>query len=89
MVRSLEYGDTFKLINPKAKTMRIRGMKLTGMRYPPRFLPVLDTTLWFKLDLEESARVWRDMCEERGMVIDWAHDLFPGLEVSLFITVTE
>ena len=63
VVRSLEYGDTFKLINPKAKTMRIRGMKLTGMRYPPRFLPVLDTTLWFKLDLEESARVWRDMCE--------------------------
>jgi type VI secretion system ImpJ/VasE family protein len=89
VIRALEQGDTFKLINPKAKSLRVRGMKLTGMRYPPRFLPALEETLWFRLDLAESAKVWRDMCEEKGMVIDYARDLFPGLETSLFITVVE
>jgi predicted component of type VI protein secretion system len=89
VIRALEQGDTFKLINPNAKTLRIRGMRLAGLRYPPRFLPVLEKTLWFRLDLAESARVWRDMCEEKGMVIDYARYLFPGLEASLFITVVE
>jgi predicted component of type VI protein secretion system len=88
-VRAVEQGDTFKLINPGAKSLRVRGMKLTGMRYPPRFLPALEGTLWFRLDLAESAKVWRDMCEEKGMVIDYARELFPGLEPSLFITVVE
>ncbi|MDR2741882.1 MAG: type VI secretion system baseplate subunit TssK [Treponema sp.] len=87
--RALEQGDTFKLINPRAKSLRIRGMKLTGMRYPPRFLPFLEGTLWFRLDLAESAMVWRDMCEEKGMLIDYARNLFPGLETSLFITVVK
>ncbi|MDR2747558.1 MAG: type VI secretion system baseplate subunit TssK [Treponema sp.] len=89
VIRALEQGDTFKLINPRAKSLRIRGMKLTGMRYPPRFLPVLEKTLWFRLDLAESAKVWRDMCEEKGMLIDYARELFPGLETSLFITVVK
>jgi type VI secretion system ImpJ/VasE family protein len=89
VTRALEQGDTFKLINPRAKSLRIRGMKLTGLRYPPRFLPVLEGTLWFRLDLAESAKVWRDMCEEKGMIIDYARDLFPGLVTSLFITVVE
>jgi type VI secretion system ImpJ/VasE family protein len=88
-IRALEQGDTFKLINPGAKSLRVRGMKLVGLRYPPRFLPVLDGTLWFRLDLDESAKVWRDMCEEKGMLIDYARELFPGLETSLFITVVE
>jgi hypothetical protein len=64
-------------------------MKLVGMRYPPRFLPILERTIWFRLDLAESAKVWRDMCEEKGMIIDYAQNLFPGLETSLFITVVE
>jgi type VI secretion system ImpJ/VasE family protein len=89
VVRALEQGDTFNLITPRAKSLRVRGMKLAGMRYPPRFLPVLEGTLWFRLDLAESAKVWRDMCEEKGMVIDCARDLFPGLETSLFITIVE
>ncbi|MDR1031272.1 MAG: type VI secretion system baseplate subunit TssK [Treponema sp.] len=89
VVSALEQGDTFKLINPKAKSQRIRGMKLSWMRYPPRFLPVLDGTLWFRLDLAESSRVWRDMCEEKGMVIDYVRERLPDLELSLFITVVE
>jgi type VI secretion system ImpJ/VasE family protein len=89
VVKALEHGDTFKLISPQAKSMRTRGIKLTEMRYPPRFLPVLNRTIWFKLELEESARVWREICEGKGVVIDFAHNLFPGLETALFITVLE
>jgi predicted component of type VI protein secretion system len=89
VIRSLEEGDTFKVINPRAKSLRIRGMKLSWMRYPPRFLPALDRTLWFRLDLAESSKMWRDMCEEKGMVIDYVRERLPDLELSLFITVVE
>jgi predicted component of type VI protein secretion system len=88
-IRAVEQGDNFRLINPSSKSLRIRGIKLTEMRYPPRFLPVMDWTLWFKLDIDESSKVWRETCEERGMIIDCARDLFPGLEASLFITVVK
>ncbi|MDR2795714.1 MAG: type VI secretion system baseplate subunit TssK [Spirochaetaceae bacterium] len=84
-VRAVEQGDTFKLVNPSAKSQRIRGIKLSETRYPPRFLPVMDGTLWLKLDIVESAKVWKEMREEKGMIIDYAHDIFPGLEASLFI----
>ncbi|MDR1637119.1 MAG: type VI secretion system baseplate subunit TssK [Treponema sp.] len=85
---ALEQGDTFKLINPGAKNVRVRGIKLSELRYPPRFLPVLGRTQWFKLELSESSRVWNEMCREKGVVIDWAKDLFPNLEASLFITIS-
>jgi predicted component of type VI protein secretion system len=87
VVKAIEARDTFKLINPQSKQLRIRGIKLTEEFYPPRFLPVLGNTLWFKLDLEESARVWREITEEQGMVVDYVAGLFPGLELSLYLTV--
>jgi type VI secretion system ImpJ/VasE family protein len=87
VIRALELGDTFKLINPASKTMRIRGLKLGAIQYPPRFLPVLSKTLWFKPEIEGSPRVWLEMCEEKGIIIDYARAMFPGLKVSLFITV--
>ncbi|MDR2803846.1 MAG: type VI secretion system baseplate subunit TssK [Treponema sp.] len=88
-VRALEEGDTFKLINPSAKFMRIRGIKLSEVRYPPRFLPVMEDSLWFKLDIVESSKIWKVMCEEKGIIIDCAPELFPGLEASLFIAVVK
>jgi predicted component of type VI protein secretion system len=87
-VEALEQGDTFKLINPEARNVRVRGVKLSELRYPPRFLPVLSRTQWFKLELSESSRVWNEMCREKGVLIDWAKDLFPNLEASLFITIS-
>ena len=87
VISSLEKGDTFKLINPAAKMMRARGIKLMEMRYPPRFLPTLSDTLWFKLQVTETPSTWRDIQTEKGILIDYAPDLFPNLNVSLFITV--
>lgn len=87
IISSLEKGDTFKLINPTAKMMRARGIKLSEMRYPPRFLPALNNTLWFKLQVSETPATWRDIQTEKGVLIDYAAGLFPDLKVSLFITV--
>ena len=87
VISSLEKGDTFKLINPAAKMMRARGIKLSEMRYPPRFLPTLSDTLWFKLQVSETPATWRDIQIEKGILIDYAGNLFPDLKASLFITV--
>lgn len=88
-VRAVEEGDTFKLTNPRSKDFRIRGVKLAEEPYPPRFLPVLAKTVWFKLDLEESARVWREISDEQGMVVDYVADMFPSLELSLYLTLKD
>jgi type VI secretion system protein ImpJ len=82
---ALEAGDTFKLISPQSKNIRARGMRLVETPYPPRFLPVLRGTLWFRLALDESARVWREACEDRGLLIDYAGGIFPNLSASLYL----
>jgi type VI secretion system ImpJ/VasE family protein len=87
VVKAIEVGDTFKLINPQSRQLRIRGIKLTEELYPPRFLPVLGNTIWFKLDLAESARVWREITNEQGMAVDYVAGLFPSLELSLYLTM--
>jgi type VI secretion system protein ImpJ len=84
-VKEMETGDTFKLISPGSRAMRARGIKLVHCPYPPRFLPVLRNTMWFRLELEESARVWREICEEKAVLIDYASSLFHELEASLYI----
>jgi predicted component of type VI protein secretion system len=87
VVKAVEEGDTFKLINPQSKQLRIRGIRLTEEPYPPRFLPVIPNTLWFKLDLGESSRVWREITDENGMAVDYVAGIFPGLELSLYLTL--
>ena len=73
---------------PSMSERRIRGLKLIENRYPPRYFPALPDTMWFKVEKEEgTAHVWRAICEERGIVLDWAESVFPELEASLFITL--
>ncbi|MDR3302724.1 MAG: type VI secretion system baseplate subunit TssK [Spirochaetaceae bacterium] len=87
VIEALETGDVFKLTSPQSKSMRTRGVKLSYLRYPPRYLPVLEKTLWFRLSLAESAKVWREICEEKSVLIDYAQGLFPALKASLYITL--
>lgn len=87
IVSSIESGDNFKIVNPRSSASRIRGVKLTEMRYPPRFLPALPDAVWFKLERSQSQRVWSQICDEHAMMLDWAGELFPKLEAALYITV--
>ncbi|MDO5532761.1 type VI secretion system baseplate subunit TssK [Sutterella sp.] len=86
-VRQIETGDKFRLIDPENRTSRVRGVKLTEMRYPPRYLPVLPHTVWFRLETESSEYIWNRITNSRSAAIDCAAGLFPDLEASLFITV--
>jgi len=87
VVKAVEEGDTFKLINPQSKKLRIRGIRLIEEPYPPRFLPVLPGVIWFRLDLVESARVWREITDEGGMVVDYVADVFPDMELSMYLKI--
>jgi len=66
VIDAVEEGDFFRLLSPRNQGRRIRGVKLTENRYPPRYFPALPDTLWFRLDCDESSRVWHDIIEERS-----------------------
>lgn len=85
----IELGDTFKLINPKARNERIRGIKLKETRYPPRFLPVISNAVWFKLLKDDSLRIWNDIRNERSIAIDVASSEFKGMNALLFVIYTQ
>ncbi|MCQ2379714.1 MAG: type VI secretion system baseplate subunit TssK [Victivallaceae bacterium] len=83
---AIELGDNIKVVNPGSVGSRTRGVKLVEMRYPPRFLPALQDTIWFRLDRKESPRIWSDICAERAMLLDWAEEVFPNLKATVYIT---
>jgi type VI secretion system protein ImpJ len=89
VIEEVEAGDTFRLMSPESVRLRARGIRMHAERYPPRFLPVLAGYLWFRLGIEESARIWREICEARRLFIDWGRELFPALKASLFVTLVE
>lgn len=86
IVSAVENGDKFKMINPGGHDMRIRGVKLTELRYPPRFLPAIPNAFWFTMQIDESPIVWKNIHEELGVLLEWGNGLFPRLEATLFVT---
>lgn len=88
-IASIENGDNFRLLDIGSFRDRVRGVKLSHVRYPPHFLPSLNHTLWFKLMIEESLRTWNYIFEERSMVIDYAAALFVNLKASLYFSIEQ
>ena len=87
IVTAVENGDNFKLVGPSGKGLRTRGIKLSEVRYPPRFLPALHDAIWFRLECEESTRIWADVRDERAILLDWAAEVFPDLDATLYVTM--
>lgn len=87
IVEAVEGRDNFRLIDPDSARTRIRGVRMTEMRYPPRYLPVLARAVWFRLDLAGSEYVWRGIADAECAVLDYAKDLFPDLEAALYFTM--
>ena len=83
-IEDIENGDNFRLIDERSVSDRIRGLKLTEVRYPPQYLPNLTNTLWVKVQREQSSRMWQYISEERNMMIDFAVEIFPALKVTLY-----
>lgn len=88
-VPNVENGDNFRLIDKSSFTDRIRGVKLSELRLLPHYLPNLPNTIWFKVQREQSERVWKFIAEDRMMIIDSAKDLFPQLKATLYVNVEE
>lgn len=88
-IPAIENGDNFRLLDIGSFKDRIRGIKLVHLRYPPHFLPNLNHTLWFKLMIDDSLRVWNYILEERSMVIDFAPPLFEHLKASLYFSTEQ
>lgn len=83
----IEEGDKFRLIDPQSFKERIRGVKLGYVRFPPQALPALSRTLWFRLQPEESRRLFAYIMEDKAMLIDYAPALFPSLQATLYCQV--
>ncbi len=90
LISMVETGDNLRVLDQKSAESRVRGIKLTHLRYPPRFLPSSEgRSLWFRLEREESARMWRYIVEDKTMLIDYAQEIFERLHACLFITVID
>lgn len=90
LISMVETGDNLRVLDQKSVESRVRGIKLTHLRYPPRFLPSSEgKSLWFRLEREESARMWRYIVEDKTMVIDYAQEIFERMQASLFVTVID
>lgn len=88
-IRDVEDGDNFRLLDKESFGDRIRGVKLVHLRYPPQYLPSLVGVVWFKVMCDESERMWSLIAEEKSMIIDCVHDLFPNLKATLYVNVEE
>ena len=87
VITAVEHGDNIKLVSPSGASGRTRGIKLAEVRYPPRFLPAVPDAIWFRLDREESSRIWDDVRDEGAMLLDWADSVFPNFEVTLYVSL--
>lgn len=87
IVTAVENGDNFKLVSPSGGSQRTRGIRLTEVRYPPHHLPAVPDTIWFRLEREESSRIWDDVRSEGAMLLDWAGEVFPDLDAALYVTI--
>ncbi len=90
LISDIEKGDNFRLIDKGSKDSRVRGIKLSYVRFPPRYLPMKGSdSVCFRLMREESPRVWRYMLEDHQMVIDYATNLFKPFKATLYMAVVE
>ena len=89
LIRYLESGDAFRLTGAVSASGRVRGVRLTAVRYPPRVLPVITGAIWFKLDVDGSPHLWQEIRDGRKVVVDYAVDLIPAMDASFFITISD
>ena len=86
LLKDIEAGDNFRLIDRGSLESRVRGVKLSYSRFPPRYLPLENSnTVYFKVMKDESARIWRYILDDKTMIIDCAHSLLDKFTAKLFV----
>ena len=82
---AIEAGDNFRLLDPTSYNERIRGVKLSYIRYPPQYLPQGNYNLLFRVKMDESARVWQYILSDKAMLIDYASELWGPVQAQLMV----
>ncbi|MGN1281799.1 MAG: type VI secretion system baseplate subunit TssK [Succinivibrio sp.] len=90
LIDDIETGDNFRVMDLGSKDSRIRGLKLSYVRFPPRYLPVSGSdTVFFKIMRDESPRIWRYIVEDHQMVIDFAQSMFGKFNAKLYVAIVD
>ena len=88
LIGEIESGDSFRLIDKGSIDSRVRGVRLSHSRFPPRYLPVMNSnTVYFKVMKDESARMWRYIMDDRAMVLDYAPSINSRFTARLYILI--
>ncbi|MCR5084853.1 MAG: type VI secretion system baseplate subunit TssK [Succinivibrionaceae bacterium] len=88
-ISQVEDGDNLRLIDAGSLGDRVRGLKLSYLRYPPQFLPNTPDCLWFKVMRDQAPRVWKYIVDDHKMVIDFAGEIFPGLRATVYMSISK
>lgn len=90
LIEDIESGDNFRLIDEESHESRVRGVKLTYVRFPPRYLPMPGSdTVYFKVMKDESARIWTYIKESHKVAIDYSKNIFKDFHAKLYLAVVD
>ena len=85
VAQAIESGDNFRLLDPASYNERIRGVKLSYVRYPPQYLPQSNFNLLFRLKTDESVRVWHYIMSDKALLLDYAPELWGPVKAQLLV----
>jgi type VI secretion system protein ImpJ len=87
LAQLVEDGNRFKLMPESLVTRRVFGVKLSEERHPPMELPSQVGLNYFRLNRDESARMWERITQEKTIAIRWPEMETSDFEITLFMTV--
>ena len=85
VAQTIESGDKFRLLDPASYNERIRGVKLSYLRYPPQYLPQSNFNLLFRVKTDESVRVWHYIMSDKALLLDYAPELWGPIKAQLIV----
>jgi predicted component of type VI protein secretion system len=83
----IEDGNKFKLMPESLVERRVFGVKLSEERHPPMELPSHVGLHYFRLNREESARMWERVQQEKILAVRWPEIESADFEITLYMTV--
>jgi len=87
LAQLVEDGNRFKLMPESLVTRRVFGVKLSEERHPPMELPSQVGLNYFRLNRDESERMWERIAQEKTIAIRWPEMETSDFEITLFMTV--
>ena len=87
LAQLVEDGNRFKLMPESLIDRRVFGVKLSEERHPPVELPSQVGLNYFRLNRDESARMWERVSQEKRLAIRWPEMETSDFDITLYMTV--